>query len=155
MFWWICSAFFHSCQQASVFLHKKCNLHHMYQLGELQHWSFCASFACIHYGVLTAEGCRQLRWSLLSASLDAGLTHSRLFLPMCSHTFMHTHTHTNTGLIVLCPAPLPHYLYNCMSETFSSVAKPSLHNADKHPSHDNSPLGHEYVCLASLIWLRC
>lgn len=38
-------------------------------------------------------------------------------------------------------APRPHYPYNCMSGTFSSAAQTRLHNADKHPSHVNSPSG--------------
>lgn len=38
-------------------------------------------------------------------------------------------------------APRPHYPYNCMSETFSSAAQTRLRNADKHPSHVNSPSG--------------
>lgn len=32
----------------------------------------------------------------------------------------------HTDLIVHCPAPPPHYLYYCTSETFSSVVEPSL-----------------------------
>lgn len=86
----------------------------------------------VHYGMLT--GC--LPVVAVITNLPASTLDWRTD-GCCAHTHLCTHT----GLIVPAVAPLPHYLYNCTSETFSSAAKPSLHKGDKHPSHDNSPLG--------------
>lgn len=135
---------FHPYQLSSMLVYKKCS-YVIYVNATALTLLFLPT--CVHYGrmlsvmstgclpvlVAVITICQPWRWIDSPTAVSAH---------MLAHVRAHTQTHTHTGLIVPAVAPLPHYLYNCMSETFSSAAKPSLHNGDKHPSHDNSPLGH-------------
>lgn len=79
--------------------------------------------------------------SRLLAVADAGLIQTLTAVPAHVPVRKSMRAQQHTGLIVLSLAPRPHYPYNCMSGTFSSAVQPKLHNADKHPSHVNSPSG--------------